>query len=36
LSSTLKGAVAEMAAMKFMVEPPVCLQMLVVDDRDTD
>ncbi len=36
LSSTLKIAVEEMAAMKFMVEAPVCLQMLVVDDRDTD
>jgi len=35
-SSTLEEAVAEMAKMKFMVEPPLCLQMLVVDDRDTD
>ena len=36
LSSTLEAAVAEMAKMKFMVEPPLCLQILVVDDRDTD
>jgi homoserine dehydrogenase len=35
-SSTLEVAVAEMAKMKFMVEPPLCLQILVVDDRDTD
>jgi len=36
LSSTLEKAVAEMAKMKFMVEPPLCLQILVVDDKDTD
>jgi len=36
LSSTLEKAVAEMAKMKFMVEPPLCLQILVVDDTDTD
>jgi homoserine dehydrogenase len=36
LSSTLEKAVAEMAGMRFMVEAPLCLQMLVVDDRDTD
>jgi homoserine dehydrogenase len=36
LSSTLEKAVAEIAGMSFMVEPPLCLQMLVVDDRDTD
>jgi homoserine dehydrogenase len=35
-SSTLEEAVAEMAKMQFMVEPPLCLQILVVDDRDTD
>ena len=35
-SSTLEKAVAEMAAMDFMVEPPLCLQILVVDDKDTD
>jgi homoserine dehydrogenase len=35
LSSTLEKAVAEMAGMSFMVEAPLCLQMLVVDDRDT-
>jgi len=28
--------VAEMATMEFMVEAPLCLQMLVVDDPDTD
>jgi homoserine dehydrogenase len=36
LSSTLDRAVAEMAKMPFMVEPPLCLQILVVDDKDTD
>jgi homoserine dehydrogenase len=36
LSSTLEKAVAEMTKMKFMVEPPLCLQILVVDDKDTD
>jgi len=36
LSSTLAKAVAEMATMEFMVEAPLCLQMLVVDDPDTD
>jgi len=36
LISTLEAAVAEMAKMRFMVEPPLCLQILVVDDRDTD
>lgn len=35
-SVTLAHAVAEMAKMPFMVETPLCLQMLVVDDRDTD
>jgi homoserine dehydrogenase len=35
-SSVLRSAVAEMATMDFMVEPPLCLQMLVIDDRDTD
>jgi homoserine dehydrogenase len=34
--STLDKAIAEMAAMKFMVEPLLRLQILVVDDRDTD
>jgi hypothetical protein len=29
-------AVKEMAALPFMVEPPLCLQILVVDDADTD
>ena len=36
LSATLEKAVAEMSAMEFMVEPVLCLQMLVVDDLDTD
>jgi len=36
LSSTLEKAVAEMVTMEFIVEPPLCLQVLVVDDRDTD
>jgi homoserine dehydrogenase len=36
LSSKLKEAVAEMAKFDFMLEPPLCLQILVVDDRDTD
>jgi homoserine dehydrogenase len=36
LSSKLDAAVQEMAAMDFMLEPPLCLQMLVVDDKDTD
>jgi len=36
LSSKLDAAIAEMAAMEFMVEPPLCLQILVVDDPNTD
>ena len=36
LTSTLAKAVADMAKMEFMVEPPLCLQILVVDDPDTD
>ena len=36
LSSTLEKAVAEMTRMEFMVEPPQVMQILVVDDRDTD
>jgi homoserine dehydrogenase len=36
LSSTVEKAVAEMAAMRFMVEPPLCLLVLLVDDKDTD
>jgi homoserine dehydrogenase len=35
-SVTLANAVAEMAKMPFMVEAPLCLQILVVDDKDTD
>ena len=36
LPSTLDKAVTEMAKLEFMVEPPLCLQILVVDDPDTD
>ena len=36
LSSTLEKAAKEMASMDFMVEPPLCLQIMVVDDSDTD
>jgi len=36
LSSTLEKAVADMTKMEFMVEPPQVMQILVVDDRDTD
>ena len=36
MSSWLKEAVEEMAGFDFMLEPPLCLQILVVDDRDTD
>ena len=35
-SATLERAVAEMAALPFMVEPPLCLQILVVDDKAED
>ncbi|QMV18179.1 homoserine dehydrogenase [Granulicella sp. 5B5] len=35
-SVMLANAVAEMAKMPFMVETPLCLQILVVDDKDTD
>jgi homoserine dehydrogenase len=36
LSSTLEKAVAEMSKMDFMVDPPQVMQILVVDDPDTD
>ncbi len=36
LSSTLEKAIADMTKMEFMVEPPQVMQILVVDDRDTD
>jgi homoserine dehydrogenase len=36
LSSKLQAAMQELAAMDFMLEPPLCLQILVVDDKDTD
>jgi len=35
-SSTVAAAVKEMAALPFMVELPLSLQILVVDDTDTD
>jgi homoserine dehydrogenase len=35
-SSTVADAVQEMAALPFMVEPPLCLQILVVDDPESD
>jgi homoserine dehydrogenase len=35
-SAKLRDAMAEMAAFEFMLEPVVCLQILVVDDPDTD
>ena len=36
LSTTLERAIAEMAALDFMVEPPLAMQVLVVDDASTD
>lgn len=36
LSSKLEEAITEMAKFDFMLEPPLWLQILVVDDRDTD
>jgi homoserine dehydrogenase len=36
LTSTIEKAVAEMAAMDFMIEPPLVMQILVVDDPETD
>jgi len=36
MSSWLDEAVKEMAGFDFMLEQPLCLQILVVDDRDTD
>ncbi len=36
LGSTVKRAAAEMAAMPFMVQPPLCLQMLVSEDPEKD
>ena len=36
LRSTVDAAVAEMANMDALVEPPLVLEILVVDDRDTD
>ena len=35
-TATVSSALAEIEAMPFMVEPPLCLQMLVVDDPATD
>ncbi len=36
LTSTIEQAVASIAAMDCMLEPPLCLQMLVVDDKAED
>ena len=36
LSAKLREAIAEMAAFAFMLEPPLCLQILVVDDPEMD
>jgi homoserine dehydrogenase len=36
LSSKLEEAIVEMAKFDFMLEAPLCLQILVVDDPDTD
>jgi homoserine dehydrogenase len=36
LPSTIENAVAEMATLDFMLEPPLCMQILVVDDPATD
>jgi homoserine dehydrogenase len=36
MSAWLVEAVEEMAGFDFMLEPPLCLQILVVDDKDTD
>jgi homoserine dehydrogenase len=36
MSSWLEEAMKEMATFDFMLEPPLCLQILVVDDKDTD
>lgn len=35
-SATLDKAIAEIGTMDFMLEAPLCLQILVVDDPDTD
>jgi homoserine dehydrogenase len=35
-NAVLQKALAEMATMTFMVKPVLCLQILVVDDRETD
>ncbi|MES2393086.1 MAG: homoserine dehydrogenase [Acidobacteriota bacterium] len=35
-NATLSKALAEIAALEFMVSPPLCLQILVVDDPDKD
>jgi homoserine dehydrogenase len=36
LRSTLEKAVGEMSSMEFMLQPPLVLEILVDDDRDTD
>ena len=35
-SVTLEQAIEEMRAMSFMLEPPLAMEILVVDDKDTD
>jgi hypothetical protein len=32
----MEKVVAEMATMDFMLEPPLCMEILTVDDPDTD
>lgn len=36
MTSTLEKAMEQMAIMDFMLEPPMALQIVVVDDKDTD
>jgi homoserine dehydrogenase len=36
LTSIIENAVAEMATMDFMLEPPLCMEILTVDDPATD
>jgi hypothetical protein len=35
-SAALDKAIAKIGTMDFMLETPLCLQILVVDDQDTD
>lgn len=36
LTSTIENAITEMSRMDFMLEPPLCMQILVVDDPETN